>query len=282
MGDGRFLEVRPGDQPTRWQLPLAARLLTVSGAVQGGVAFGAALDALEAATDRPLILASGQFVRHAGPGGVLTFDVEIAVEGPRTTQARVRAHVDDDEVLTVYGALSQRPLDIEGAWAHRPDVPGPADGRPVALPTSGDDLGSRLDVRLVAGRTHDELDGTKGSGRWIAWCRRLETDGPVRPSELAVVADLSMLGLSDAVGRRLTGNSVDNTLRMAGADETEWILLDVSVDAVHDGFAHVNARLWSEGGVLLATANQSLIVREPDAGGRARRSNRRIVGRPRA
>jgi acyl-CoA thioesterase len=104
----------------------------------------------------------------------------------------------------------------------------------------------------------------------------------VRPSELAVVADLSMLGLSDAVGRRLTGNSVDNTLRMAGADETEWILLDVSVDAVHDGFAHVNARLWSEGGVLLATANQSLIVREPDAGGRARRSNRRIVGRPRA
>jgi acyl-CoA thioesterase-2 len=279
MEDLRLVQLRPGDRPTRWELPLAPHLLTVSGAVQGGVAFGAALDALEAVTGRPLILASGQFVRHAGPEGVLTLDVEVAVDGPRTTQARVLAHVDGEEVLAVHGALGRRPIDVEGTWSPRPEVPGPEDGRPVPVPSSGDDLGARLDVRLVAGRHHDELDGNPRSGRWLAWCRRLDA-GAVRPAELAVLADLSMLGISHAVGRRLTGNSVDNTLRIAGSDETEWILLDVGVDAVHDGYAHVNARLWSESGALLATANQSLIVRVPDATGRARRTNRRIVGRP--
>jgi acyl-CoA thioesterase len=89
-----------------------------------------------------------------------------------------------------------------------------------------------------------------------------------------------MLGISGAVGRRLTGNSVDNTLRIAGSEASDWILLDVGVDAIHDGYAHVNARLWSEGGRLRATANQSLIVREPDATGRAVRTNRRIAGGP--
>jgi acyl-CoA thioesterase len=272
MGDVRLVEVRPGDRPMRWELPLSARLLTVSGAVQGGVAFGAALDALEAATGRPLILASGQFVRHAGPEGVLTLDVEVSVDGPRTTQARVVAHVAGDEVLAVHGALGRRPFDVEGAWSPRPDVPGPEDGRLVAVPTSGADLGARLEVRLVEGRTTDELDGQPGSPRWIAWCRRLDADGAVRPAELAVLADLSMLSLGSAVGRRLSGNSIDNTLRIAGTDESAWILLDVGIDAIHDGYAHVNARLWSD--------NQSLIVREPDAAGRAVRSNRRIVASP--
>jgi acyl-CoA thioesterase len=277
MGDLRFVDVRPGDRAGRWVLTLAPHLLTVSGAVQGGVVFGAALGALESATGRRLILASGQFLRHAGPAGQLCIDVEVAVDGPRTTQARAVAHLDGDEVVTVQGALGRRPLDIEAIWVHRPDVPGPEGGRPVVLPSSGSDLGARLDVHLVAGRTPDELDGTPGPGLWIAWCRRLEA-GPVTPCELAVLADLSVLGISGAVGRRLTGNSVDSTLRIAGSDESEWILLDVGLDAIHDGYAHVHARLWSEQGTLLATANQSLIVREPDATGRAVRTNRRIVG----
>jgi acyl-CoA thioesterase-2 len=280
MEAGRLMEVCPGDRPMRWELRLVAHLLTVSGAVQGGAAFGAALDALEAATDRPLILASAQFVRHAGPEGVLTFDVEVVASGPRTTQARVIARVGGEAVLAVHAGLGSRPVRFEGTWSPRPKVSGPEHGRPVPVPTRGGDLGSRLDVRLMVGRTDDELDGNEGSGRWIAWCRRLDSGGFVRPAELAVLADLSMLGLSSAVGRRLTGNSVDNSIRIADVDESGWILLDVGVDAIHNGYAHVNARLWSESGALLATANQSLIVREPGAAGRAVRSSRRIVGLP--
>jgi acyl-CoA thioesterase len=250
----------------------------VSGAVQGGVVLGAALDALEAATGRSLILASGQFLRHAGPAGVLCIDVEVAVEGRRTTQARVLVHMEGAEVLTVQGALGSRPLDIEATWVPRPDVPGPETARPVALPSSGPDLGALLDVRLVAGRGDDELDGAPGPGQWMAWCQRLDAGGPVTVGELAVIADLAVLGMSGAVGRRVTGNSVDSTLRVAGADQSDWILLEVNVEAIHDGYAHVHTRLWSERGIFLATATQSLIVREPGAMGRAVRRNRRIVG----
>jgi acyl-CoA thioesterase len=73
---------------------------------------------------------------------------------------------------------------------------------------------------------------------------------------------------SHAAGRRLTGNSIDNTLRVVGRDETEWVLLDVVVDAIRDGYAHLGAHLWSEAGALLAIATQTLVVREPQADGR--------------
>jgi len=42
---------------------------------------------------------------------------------------------------------------------------------------------------------------------------------------------------------------------------TDWVLADVRVHAVRDGFGHGLVHLWAEDGALLGTASQSTIVR---------------------
>src|SRR5439155_23153233 len=69
-----FLGLRPTDDPARWRMPIAARVLTHAGAVQGGAEFAAAVETMEAVTERPLVWAAAQFLRHAGPGGTLDVD----------------------------------------------------------------------------------------------------------------------------------------------------------------------------------------------------------------
>jgi len=44
-------------------------------------------------------------------------------------------------------------------------------------------------------------------------------------------------------------------------EPTEWVLCDIRIDAVVDGYGHGNANLWSQNGSLLATASQSMSVR---------------------
>src|SRR3546814_13773354 len=56
--------------------------------------------------------------------------VTIAVEGRQITQARAVGHVGNREILTVNAALGERPMDTEGQWAERPDVPSPEDSGP--------------------------------------------------------------------------------------------------------------------------------------------------------
>ena len=42
---------------------------------------------------------------------------------------------------------------------------------------------------------------------------------------------------------------------------TDWVLLDIRIQAVHGGFGHGAVLLWAETGQLLAIASQSTIVR---------------------
>jgi acyl-CoA thioesterase len=265
-----FLGVVPTEDPSRWQMHLQSRVLTHSGAVQGGAAFGAALEAMQAAVERPLVWASAQFVRHAGPAGTLDLSVEVELPGRNTTQARVSVRMGDTEVLTVWGALGARSFSGGSVRPAMPDVASPGEGVPLALPPGGGDgLTDHLEVR----RAPDA-----GTGRWLAWCRRDGGSEAVSVGDLAVIGDLSMLAFSDALGRPVTGNSLDNSLRVLDGDAAGWVLLDVAVDAVHAGFGHAHARLWSEGGALLALAAQTLVMRDADGDGRSVRGQRQIVG----
>jgi acyl-CoA thioesterase len=51
-------------------------------------------------------------------------------------------------------------------------------------------------------------------------------------------------------------------VRPSDVHPTEWVLADVRIQAVADGFGHGAVHLWAEDGTLLATASQSAIVRE--------------------
>jgi len=161
----------------------------------------------------------------------------------------------------VLGALGHRPLPFEGQWAVMPDVPGPDDcpPRPMMDRHAGT-ISSRLDAKLASGRAPWEFPGPEGSGNSALWIRMPELL-EMSASALAIIGDFVPFGIGQALGKRAGGNSLDNTLRIAHRVPTEWVLADVRVHAVADGFGHGLVHLWTEDGTLLGTASQSSIVR---------------------
>jgi acyl-CoA thioesterase len=257
-----FFGLEPSEDPFRWRLPVVRGLCSGFGSLFGGAGLGAAIEVLEQVTARPLVCATAQFLQFADPPSVVELDVKEVVRGHSSSQARVLAHVNGDEIFTVLAALGRRTLPWSGEWAVRPDVPAIEDSLPRALPAhQAGTIGDRLEMRLANARHFDDLDGTPGDGRSALWIRlpdRLEASA----ATLAIVGDYVPFGISQAGGQRARSNSLDNTLRMVRVHPTEWVLADIRVQAVADGFGHGVVHLWAEDGTLLATASQSTIVRE--------------------
>jgi acyl-CoA thioesterase len=250
------------DGANRWRMPVVLGLTSGTGALFGGCGLGAAIEVMEQATGRPCIWATAQFLSYALPPSVLDLDVSEVVRGHQISQARVIAHVGEQEILTVLGAFGKRTLDLDGQWSVMPDVPPPDEcpPRPMMNHHAGR-IGTRLESRLANARPFWEFPGPEGSGNASLWVRLPELLD-MSAAALAIIGDFVPFGIGQALGRRAGGNSLDNTLRVAHRVPTEWVLADVRVHAVADGFGHGLVHLWSEDGVLLGTASQSTIVRE--------------------
>jgi acyl-CoA thioesterase II len=248
---------------TRWAMEVVRGLISGTGALFGGCGLGACIEVMERTTGRPCIWATAQFLSYATPGSIVEFDVNEVVRGHQISQARVIAHVGDTEILTVVGALGNRPqVNLAGQWATQPDVPPPADcpPRPMMAHHEGT-ISSRLDARLANARPFTAFPAEPGSGNASLWVRVPEMLD-MSAAALAIIGDFVPFGIGQALGRRAGGNSIDNTLRIAHRAPTEWVLADVRVHAVADGFGHGLVHLWAEDGTLLGTGSQSTIVRE--------------------
>lgn len=257
-----FLGLESTDDPQRFRLPIVPLLCTGGNFLFGGAALGAAITALEQATSRPVVWATAQYLSFAHPPDVLDIRVTVPIEGRQITQARATASVGDTEILTVNAALGRRPFDAGGTWATFPDVP-PPDACPPRTHrfTSVDEhIMSRFEQRLAKGRNVDELDGRPGDGSsalWVQLPEGLEVSG----AALAILGDFVPFGIGQALGIGAGGTSLDNTLRIASLVDTRWVLLDVQIHAIAQGFGHGRVLLWSEDRTLLAIASQSAIVR---------------------
>jgi len=240
-------------------------LCSGQGNLFGGCGLGAAIEALERVTGRPLVWATAQYLEFAQPPAVVELEVNEVVRGHFSSQARVLARVDGREIFTVLAALGRRTSPWRGEWAIAPDVPGPelSATRPM-LPHMVGTIVDRLEMRYADARPSEALDGTPGSGRCSLWVR-LPPGLDATAATLAIVGDYVPFGIGQALGRPTWSNSLDNTLRFVGTHPTRWILADVRVHAVGDGFGHGLVHLWAEDGTLLATASQSSIVREMTA-----------------
>jgi acyl-CoA thioesterase II len=241
-------------------MPVVPELCAGTGALFGGAGLGAAIEVLETTTGRPLVWATAQYLSYVRPPSVLDIEAVQAVVGHQVTQARAVACAGPQEVLTVNAALGRRPVDVDGTWTAPPDVPRPLDCplRPLLERFRGTIM-ERLEIRLARAREVDELPGPPGDGNSALWVRLPGLD--LSAAALAVVGDYVPFGIGQALGERIGGNSLDNTLRVAHGVPTEWVLADVRVHAVADGFGHGLVHLWAEDGTLLGTASQSAIVR---------------------
>jgi acyl-CoA thioesterase II len=252
-----------GAQPDRlrWRLEVRPEISTPGKFLFGGCGLGAGLVALEAASARPTIWATAQYLSFAPTGSVVDYEVTLAVVGRHVTQGRAVARSGDTEILTVNAALGEPQMRFGGVWVEPPDVP-PPDRCPERTlpPVLANSILDRVDVRVARGRMFDELTGVAGDPHSALWAR---VPGQLAPSAatLAIFGDYLSGGASQPLGRRTMGRSLDNTIRMVGIEQTEWVLCDIRMHAVVGGYAQGNAFLWSENGTLLATASQSFGIR---------------------
>ena len=257
-----WLGLEATHNPNRWVLPVVEGLSTHGGFLFGGCGLGAAIEALEATTGRPVVWATAQYLSYALVGSTLDIDVTVAVSGHQITQARATGHVAEREIFTVNAALGSRAYEADGQWESMPAVPLPDDlpRRSHPFGDDGDTIIGRLDQRLAKGHSWEALEGSPGDGTAALWIR-LPDLLDMSASALAILGDYVPFGIAQALGKLGGGNSLDNTLRVAQVVPTEWVLVDVRVHAVHHGFGHGLVHLWASDGTLLATASQSTIVR---------------------
>lgn len=263
-----FLGMDQVRDPLHWRLDVIPELTTPGKFLFGGCGLGAALVALEAAAERPTVWATAQYLSFARTHSVLDLTVTLAAVGRRVTQARVVGFVDDREILTVNAALGRSdPVGpVEGVWLTPPEVPPPSVCPLRRLPDpESASIFDRLEVRLAEGWSFEELargdvPSRPNSALWVRIPGHLAPSAPT----LAIIGDYLSGGVSQALGHRAMSRSLDNTLRVARLEPSEWVLCDCRVQAVADGYGQGQAYLWSESGSLLATASQSMSVRRWD------------------
>lgn len=257
-----FLGLQATHNPYRWHLPVTERLSTAERFLFGGCGLSAAIAALESTTERPIVWATAQYLSYATTGGVVDLDVTVPVSGRNSTQARVVGHVADREIFTVNAALGTRPLDVDRGYTEPIEVPEP-DECPARIPgfPGVDSIMNHLDVRLARARTWDDLDGTPAPGGRSALWARVPDIGDVTTAALAILGDYIPFGIGQALGVPGGGNSLDNTLRVVRRHSTPWVLIDIQVEGIANGFGHGTIRLYDHDRALLAVASQSTIVR---------------------
>jgi acyl-CoA thioesterase-2 len=242
-----FLGISPLDVALSWRLDVTPEVSTPGSFLYGGCGLAAALVALEQASGRPTAWATAQYLSFAETGTTLDLEVTLAVTGKHITQGRAVGRVRGREILTVN--------------AEPPDVPRPLDCPERVLPPMfANSVLNRVEVRAAKGRMMEVVNGEPGEDSSAFWAR---LPGHLEPSAatLAIIGDYVSGGLSEPLGMRTMGRSLDNTIRVARLVPTEWILCDIHMHALAGGIAQGQAFLWSEDGVLLATASQSLSAR---------------------
>ena len=256
-----FLGMTQEGDELHWRMEVTPQLTTPGNFLFGGCGLGAALVALEAASGRPTVWATGQYLSYALTGSDLKWEVTLAAVGGHVTQGRAVGRVDGREILTVNAALGKDDLDVGGVWEKPPVVPPPDECPPRFLPEFfRNTIMDSVEVKTARGRSFEEMDGTPGSPDSALWAR---VPGHLTPSAatLAIFGDYVSGAVSQPLGRRAMGRSLDNTLRMVQLKPTEWVLCDIRIHALVGGYGQGTAFLWSQDGELLATASQSIAVR---------------------
>lgn len=244
-----------------WSFEVTERLITPGKFLFGGCGLASGLVALEEASGRPTIWATAQYLSYAPLGAEATVETDLVTVGGRVTQARATTSCEGREILTVNAALGSGDLTSPTPWVTMPDVRAPGDCPARVLPKRfATSIFNHLETRIAIGRPFTELDGTPGSPVSALWSRvpgHFDTSAAM----LAIFGDYVAGGVTQPLGRNTMGRSLDNTIRVATLESTEWVLCEIHMHALAGGFAQGTAFLWSQSGTLLATASQSIAAK---------------------
>jgi acyl-CoA thioesterase-2 len=255
-----FLGIHRVSEST-WRFEVEQRLVTPGKFLFGGCGLAAGIAALEEASERPTVYAAAHYLSFAQLGSTVDVNVNLAVVGKRVTQARATAYSDEREILTVSAALGRSDLDAPTPWLTMPDVPAPEDCPIRVMPRIFEaSIFDHVETRIAIGRPFDQLDGAPGPPVSALWARMPSHLDP-SAATLAIFGDLVAGGVSQPMGQNTFGQSLDNTIRVATLEPTEWVLVEIHMHALVGGFAQGTGYLWSRDGTLLGTASQSMSSR---------------------
>jgi acyl-CoA thioesterase len=257
--DRAFFGLRLDASMRRGRFTAIDALSNPRGTLYGGAGVAAAIAMMEAATERRAHWTTLQFLSFASRGDEVECAVDVRSHGKYSSQVRVSAHVNGEEIFTALGATGAPRADLTTTFERMPSVPGPDDSPVVEAMVPGDLTRSRFSV--TEHRLAGEADDLRETGSQVAFWVRV--DGlPPSPAMLGYVGDCVALGMYRALGLEIGGGtSLDNTLRLGPHVETEWVLLDVRSHVIADGYGHGTVYLWAPNGALLGMASQTLVLR---------------------
>jgi acyl-CoA thioesterase II len=257
MGVKELLGLERIDEET-FRFTATDRLVTPGRFLFGGCALACGVLAMEEVTSRPTIYAAAHYLSYAMEGEEVTVKVTVAAQGNRISQARATAYAHDQEVLTVNAALGTGTIAAPEPWVTMINVPPPEECPPRVIPEHfGSTIFSFVETRIALQRPLEDLDGTPGSPISAMWVRLPERVDP-SAATLAIFGDFLAGGASQAMGRHTMTRSLDNTIRVANLVDTDWVLCEMQMHALANGFSQGAVFLWSQDGVLLGTGSQSM------------------------
>ena len=209
--------------------------------------------------------ATAQYLSFVRMPATLDVRLHLPVVGARTTQARGTVWHGDQEILSVLATLGHRDEHAHWTYAEPPDVPRPDETRRQVVAEAAGTIHDVLDMRIVRGVSRRQLlrgkPHVESGGRAAYWVRLPAAATCPTPPSWRSSATSCRRRSRRRPGEPISGSSLDNTIRTGELVATEWVLADVQVHAVVDGYGHGIAHLWSEDGTLLGTASQSALAR---------------------
>jgi acyl-CoA thioesterase len=251
------------EDPHHGRFELSDRLARPDGALYGGTAIAASVVAMEAATGRPALWITTQFVASARVGEVIEVTTDVLAEGRRIAQVQVSGRAGGRVVFVSLGSTAYpRDGGIEGQYQAMPRVapPDESGAMPFGPPRTPDTPGFTTQVEY----RYSEVLGEQGPTAPVVVWSRLTDGRPLTPAGVAFLADMVPIAVIRAAG--LVGSepgpagatSLDNSLRFGSvAPEEEWILLEMRGHLATGGSAHGSVFVWTPEGALVAVGGQT-------------------------
>src|SRR5580698_9042287 len=156
----------------RWELKVDESMTGGRGSLFGGVGLAAGIVALEQATAKPVIWATGQYLSITQQPVTIDLEVQLPAEGRHVTQGRVVGHVGEREIITVIGAVGERPPVATGSWVECPIAPPPEACPSIDRAQEGPSIHNHVELRLARGCFGFNMFGEPTQdGRSLLWAR---------------------------------------------------------------------------------------------------------------
>jgi acyl-CoA thioesterase len=254
--DLALIPFRFGAARSRGRFVLTPDLARHDGALYGGTGAAAAVMMMEAATQRAALWVATQFVAQARVGDEIEVEARTLASGKRIAQLQIVARIDARVIFTALGATAlPRPNGLTGQYEDMPRVAPPDDSPALHHGSPAPEVRELGFTRNLEFR--EAILAEPETRAMALWARLTPPRQELTPAGLAYVADMIPGAIARAAGKVGGGFSLDNALRFAEMQPTEWVLLHLRGDAATHGYGHGSFTAWSSDGALLATGSQT-------------------------